>query len=139
MEEDNRIIQYRSSILLGMFIIITLLLIGFLITIITTINSDRDTDNKFSTIRDRAMRGSIVSYDGYSLSYSQKVYRAEVNTLSIDPKKKDLFVSLFSIYSGIPKAKIEDKFINSRGKYIRGRVVLARNIDVAIGKSTSKL
>ncbi len=103
MEEeyiDNKIIQHRSTILLGMFILITLLLIGFLITIINTINSDRHTFNKFSTIRDRAIRGSIISADGYFLSYSQKLYRAEVNTRSIDPKKKDLFINLFSIYSG---------------------------------------
>ena len=142
MEEefiDNRIIQYRSSILLGMFMVIALLLIGFLITIIGTINSNRHTDNKFSTIRNRAIRGSIISADGYFLSYSQKLYRAEVNTRSIDPKKKDLFINLFSIYSGIPRYKIEQKFVNSRGKSIKGRIVLSRNIDVRLASDLKSL
>ena len=142
MEEEyieNKIIKNRSSILLGMFILITLLLIGFLITIINTINSDRHTHNKFSTIRNRAIRGSIISADGYFLSYSQKLYRAEVNTLSIDPKKKNLFINLFSIYSGIPKYKIEQKFINSKGKAIQGRVVLSRDIDVRLASDLKSL
>ncbi len=142
MEEnysDNRIIEYRSSILLGMFIIITLLLITFLITIISTINSNRNTDNKFSTIRDRAIRGSIISADGYSISYSQKLYRAEVNTLSIEPKKRNLFINLFSIYSGIEKYKIEERFHNKNGKLIRGRVVLSRNIDIRLASDLKSL
>ncbi len=142
MEEeyiDNKIIQHRSTILLGMFILIALLLIGFLITIINTINSDRDTFNKFSTIRDRAIRGSIISADGYFLSYSQKLYRAEVNTRSIDPKKKDLFINLFSIYSGISKYKIEQKFLNSKGKSIKGRIVLSRDIDVRLASDLKSL
>ncbi len=142
MEEnyiDNRIIQYRSSILLGIFMIITFLLIAFLITIISTINSDRHTDNKFSTIRDRAIRGSIISADGYSLSYSQKLYRAEVNTLSIEPKKKNLFINLFSIYSGIDKYKIEQKFRNKRGKLIKGRIILSRDIDIRLASDLKSL
>ncbi len=142
MEEnynDNRIIEYRSSILLGIFIIITLLLITFLITIISTINSNRHTNNKFSTIRDRAIRGSIISADGYSISYSQKLYRAEVNTLSIEPKKRNLFINLFSIYSGIDKYKIEQKFHNKQGKLIRGRVVLSRNIDIRLASDLKSL
>ncbi len=142
MEEeyiDNKIIQHRSSILLGMFILITLLLIGFLITIINTINSNRHTYNKFSTIRDRAIRGSIISADGYFLSYSQKLYRAEVNTRSIDPKKKDLFINLFSIYSGIPRYNIEQKFKNNKGRFIKGRIVLSRNIDVRLASDLKSL
>jgi len=122
-----------------MFILITLLLIVFLITIVNTINSNRHTDNKFSTIRDRAIRGSIISADGYFLSYSQKLYRAEVNTLSIDPKKKNLFINLFSIYSGIPKYEIEQKFKNRKGKAIKGRIVLSRNIDVRLASDLKSL
>ena len=136
---DNRIIEYRSIILLGIFIIITFLLITFLITIISTINSDRHTNNKFATIRDSAIRGSIISADGYSLSYSQKLYRAEVNTLSIEPKKRNLFINLFSIYSGIDKYKIEKKFHNKRGRLIRGRVVLSRDIDIRLASDLKSL
>jgi len=145
-EEYNRIIRYRSTILLGMFIVIILLLFTFLITVLVTITSDRHTGNKISIIKNRAIRGSIISKDGYSIAYSQKTYRAEINTLSIDPKKMDLFVNLFSIYTGVPKQKIRDKFLNAKGKMIRGRVVLLKNIDVrlasdlkALGRKLSRL
>ncbi len=105
-----------------------------------TITSDRKTGNKISVVKDRAIRGgSIVSLDGYSIAYSQKTYRAEINTLSIDPKKKDLFVNLFSIYTGIPKQKVRDKFLNSKGRMIRGRVVLLKNIDVRLASDLKAL
>jgi len=142
MEDEytgNRIIRYRSSILLGIFMIIAFLLIVFLVTIMLTINSERDTDSRYATIVDKATRGSIISSDGYAVSYSQKQYRAEVNTLSIDPKKRELFFNLFSIYSGIPRWEIESKFVNSYGKAIRGRVILSDNIDVRLASDLRSL
>jgi len=142
MEEEyseSRIIQYRSSILLGMFMIITFLLTVFLITLFVTINSDRVTDNKIASIKNRAIRGSIISADGYSLSYSQKHYRAEINSQSIDPRKKELFINLFSIYSGISKEEIRDKFVDKDGKSIRGRIVLSSNVDVRLASDLKAL
>jgi cell division protein FtsI (penicillin-binding protein 3) len=136
---ENKIIRYRSGILLGMFLVITFLLTIFLINILFTINSDRHIKNKYATIKNRAMRGSIVSADGYLVSYSQKLFRAEVNTRSIDPRKKDLFINLFSIYSGIPKYEIEKKFINSNGKEIKGRIVITKNINVRLASDLKYL
>ncbi|NEW61608.1 penicillin-binding protein 2 [Sulfurovum sp. bin170] len=135
----NRIIRYRSSILLGIFMIIALLLVVFLITIAVTINGKRDTNGRFATIEDKATRGSIISSDGYALSYSQKQYRAEVHTLSIDPKKRELFFNLFSIYSGIPRREIERKFRGSDGEAIKGRVILSDNIDVRLASDLISL
>ncbi|NPA61184.1 MAG: penicillin-binding protein 2, partial [Epsilonproteobacteria bacterium] len=66
-------------------------------------------------------------------------YRAEIDTRSIDPKKKDLFINLFSIYTGIPQSEIRDKFLNSRGKSVRGRVVLLKNIDVRLASDLKAL
>ena len=142
MEEEytgNRIIRYRSSILLGIFMIIALLLIVFLVTIVVTINGKRDTNNRFATVEDKAIRGSIISADGYALSYSQKQYRAEVHTLSIDTKKRELFLNLFSIYSGIPKVEIEDKFRDDNGRAIRGRIILSDNIDIRLASDLKSL
>jgi len=136
---ENKIIRYRSGILLGMFLVITFLLTIFLINIIITINSDRHIKNKIAVVKNRAMRGSIVSADGYLLSYSQKLFRAEVNTLSIDPRKKDLFINLFSIYSGMPKYKIEKKFINNLGREIKGRIVITKNIDIRLASDLKYL
>ena len=142
MEEEytgNRIIRYRSSILLGIFMIIAFLLIVFLVTIVVTINGERNTNNRFATVEDKATRGSIISADGYALSYSQKQYRAEVHTLSIDPKKRELFLNLFSIYSGIPRTEIESKFRDRSGKAINGRIILSDNIDVRLASDLISL
>jgi cell division protein FtsI (penicillin-binding protein 3) len=136
---ENKIIRYRSGILLGIFLLITFLLVVFLINIIITINSDRHITNRFATIKNRAMRGSIISNDGYFLSYSQKLFRAEVNTRSIDPKKKELFINLFSIYSGMSKDEIRDKFLDDNGKEIKGRIVLSKSIDVRLASDLKAL
>lgn len=55
------------------------------------------------------MRGNIYSSDGFTLAISKKLYKVSVNPKSIDPNKKDLFINLFSIYSGIPKQIISNK------------------------------
>ncbi len=123
MEEEYTTIRHRSTILLFVFIAIAILLFTFLITVFLTMGEDRKIGSKISIIKNRAIRGSIISKDGYSIAYSQKTYRAEVNTKSIDPKKRNLFINLFSIYTGVPKEEIEKKFLNSKGKTIRGRVV----------------
>jgi len=142
MEEEyagNKIIRYRSSILLGMFIVISFLLMIFLVTILVTVNADRKTANRFISIKNKAIRGKIISADGYTLSYSQKHYRAEVHTGSIDPKKKDLFIKLFSIYSGIDEEKLRNRFVNRNGKSIKGRIVLASDLDVRLASDLKSL
>lgn len=142
MEEEyaeHRIIRYRSSILLIMFIGIMLAMLIFLITVLVTIGSDRQGGTKYTAKVDPAIRGKIVSADGYTLSYSQKLFRAEVDTRSIDPKKLDLFINLFSIYSGISKEKVQSKFLNSQGKSIRGRIIISDDIDVRLASDLQTL
>jgi len=73
---------------------------------------------------DTALRGSIISLDHFTLSSSKKLYKAEINTYNIDPNKKELFVKLFSIYSGMNPKRIMSK-LNSH----KGRVVLSYRID----------
>ena len=136
---ENKMIHYRSAILLAMFLSILFLFMIFLSTVVGIINTDRKTDNKFITIENKAIRGKIISADNFVVSFSQKHFRAEVNTKSIDPKKKDLFVKLFSIYSGIPEEKILSKFISKSGKNIKGRIVLCSNIDVRLSKDLKSL
>jgi cell division protein FtsI (penicillin-binding protein 3) len=111
----------------------------FLSTIIGIINEDRKTENKFITIENKAIRGKVISADNFVVSFSQKQFRAEVNTRSIDPKKKDLFVKLFSIYSGISEKKILSRFLSKSGKMIKGRIVLCDNIDVRLSSDLKSL
>lgn len=136
---ENKMINYRSAILLGMFIVIFILIMIFLIKIIGIINTDRDTDNKNITIENKAIRGKIISSDNFVISFSQKHYRAEVNTKSIDPKKRELFVKLFSIYSGIDEKEILSKFVTKTGKKIRGRIVICSNINVRLSRDLKAL
>jgi cell division protein FtsI (penicillin-binding protein 3) len=136
---ENKMIHYRSAILLAMFLSILFLFMIFLSTIIGIINEDRKTDKKFITIENKAIRGKIISADNFVVSFSQKQFRAEVNTRSIDPRKKDLFIKLFSIYSGIPEEKILSKFISKSGKTIKGRIVLCDDIDVRLSSDLKSL
>lgn len=62
---------------------------------------------------DTALRGSIITNDGFSVTKSQKLYKAMVNTRNIDPNKKELFIKLYSLYSGDSPKEIR-KILNSR-------------------------
>ncbi len=92
--------------------------------------TDRKLPNFQAKKIESAIRGSIYSSDGFLLASSKKIYKAVVNTYNIDPQKKDLFVSLFSIYSKIPRDEIELKLQE------KGNVVLSYDID---SKSASYL
>jgi len=137
---ENQLIRNRSVILLSSFIFIALLFLGiFLFTIALTVTSSRQTDNKFVTVENKSIRGEVISADNFVLSYSQKLFRAEVNTRSIDPKKRDLFVKLFSIYSGMSEKEVLKKFVNKSGENIQGRIVLNENIDVRLASDLKAL
>jgi len=71
----------------------------------------------------RASRGNIISADGFHLATTKKLYKAIVDTRYIDPDKKELFIQLFHIYSGV-----RVKEIRKRLKERRGVVVLSYNV-----------
>ena len=71
----------------------------------------------------RAQRGSIISADGFHIATTKKLYKAVVDTRYIDPQKKDLFIELFSIYSGMKKKDIKKRLAKRKGV-----VVLSYNI-----------
>jgi len=123
-----KIIKYRSGFLLLIFIVMLILLLTFLINIATIMLEDRQTGYRYGTIVDKAIRGKIISQDGYTLSYSEPKFEAQINTLSIDPTKKELFIRLFSIYSGIKESEVWEKFKNKKGQTARGRISLAKNL-----------
>jgi len=102
----------------------------FLASIYKTINSNRRIPSPNYTIPDRAFRGGIFSADEYTLADSQKTYQAVIRGASIDPNKRELFIKLFSIYSGIPEDKIKAKFINKENKYIKSNIILSNNINL---------
>lgn len=71
-----------------------------------------------------ALRGDIVSKDGFRVATSKKLYKVMLDTRNIDSGKKQLFIKLYSLYSGDDPKKVL-KIINSHF----GNVVLSYKID----------
>lgn len=118
MENEN-----KSKKILLLYVFIALLFVIFLGAIFFTIVKPRHTPSLFAQTTSKSHRGDIISADGFHLATTQKLYKAVVNTRYIDPDKKELFIQLFSIYSGISKEIIKSK-IEKR----RGVVVLSYNV-----------
>jgi cell division protein FtsI (penicillin-binding protein 3) len=128
-EIENDAILNRKNKLSFLFIIILLMSAIFLYAVLKTITSDRRIPSNHSTLHDRSFRGSIISADGYTLSRSQKSYQAIIRGASISPDKKELFIRLFSIYSGLPIETIRAKFTNKTGQEIKGNIILSDRIN----------
>ncbi len=128
-EIHNQTIKQSSLKTLLIFILLVIAVTLFLFSVLKTIISNRDIPNLNTTIHERSFRGSIISADGYTLSRSQKTYQAVIRGASIKPAKKELFIKLFSIYSGIPKKELYQKFINSKGEEIKGYITLSKQIN----------
>ncbi len=117
--------------LLILFFIIFILIVIFMNAIFNTIDSGRKLPPSTSTIHNRALRGSIISNDEYSIAKSDKTYTAAIYTQSLKKGKKSLFIKLFSIYSNIDVDEIKKRFLDKDGKPKRGRVVLSKSIDAS--------
>ncbi len=111
---------YKIIVIFALFLIGILIFLGVVLKIII---EDRHLPRLYVEEKNRAVRGSIVSQDGYQVAYSNKLYKVAVNTRCIDPQKKDLFIKLFSIYSGIPQKKVRKALKK------RGYIVLSYAID----------
>jgi len=92
-------------------------------SVISTIGSDRDLPSLTSVKKDLAVRGNIYSNDGFKIGSSRKIYSASVDTRAIDKNKKELFITLFSIYSDIPKKEVREKLSQKNGYTILSRTI----------------
>ena len=113
----------KSKKILLLYILIGLAFLVFLSVMLMSALKPRHTPSLYAKESSRAGRGNIISADGFHIATTKKLYKAVVNTRYIDPEKKDLFVELFSIYSGI-KAKEIRKRLSKR----KGVVVLSYHI-----------
>jgi len=107
--------QNEHTRVLILYSFITFLFTIFLLSILFTILSDRVMPNKYAINSSKAYRGDIISADGFHLARTKKLYKAVVDKKYIDPDKKDLFIELFSIYSGIDATRIRNKINSSKG------------------------
>jgi len=108
------------------FLLYTLITIGFLIflsVMLLTVLKSRNLPSLYTKNSSKAQRGSIISADGFHIATTKKLYKAVVNTYYIDPQKMQLFIELFSIYSGMKVKDIKKKLSKRKGV-----VVLSYNI-----------
>lgn len=115
--------QKRAKIAFLFFILLLFFMI-FLGTLFYWAIEERDLPNTNNSYIDSALRGDIYSYNNYTLAKSKKLYKAMVDTRNINPDKKEIFINLYSIYSGEDKSNI-DKIISSH----YGVVTLSYKID----------
>ena len=105
----------KSKKILALFLVLMFGFVIFLTVMLYTALHDRDIPSIFSEDTAKAQRGSIISADGFSIATTQKLYKAVVNTRNIDPDKEELFVQLFSIYSGIESNEIRQRLHTRKG------------------------
>ena len=129
MENEN-----KSKKILFLYFFIVLIFLVFLAALFITVIKPRPLPSLYAQTTEKAHRGSIISADNFHLALSKKLYKAVVDTRYIDPQKKELFIKLFSIYSGIDQETIRRK-IQAK----KGNVVLSFNIDEKTSKYLKKL
>ncbi len=127
----KKIFDTRSTKLLILFLMALILMSAFLTALIRIQENPRKMPSQTSTIHERALRGAIYSKEGYTISRSNKIFEAAVHPPSIDPDKIELFIKLFSIYSGIPEAKVRRTILDREGKLRRGFVTLSKTIEAS--------
>lgn len=110
-------IQDRSNGIVMLFVVFTLSLVLFIIVIYVKISTPRKLPTTIMSKKEIAGRGTIYSSDGFNLASSKKLYKVSVMKKSIDPNKMDLFITLFSIYSGMDKVYIANK-LQERGNIV---------------------
>ncbi|WP_104697482.1 MULTISPECIES: peptidoglycan D,D-transpeptidase FtsI family protein [unclassified Helicobacter] len=114
------------------FLSVCVAIFAFVISYKVFSNSSRSL-SLITSKTDIAVRGDIFSSDDFTLASSKKLYKVSVNTNSINPDKKALFVRLFSIYSGIAIPEILEKLKR------RGYVVLSFNLTSDVAKNLKQL
>lgn len=84
------------------------------VMLLTTLKS-RNLPSLYTQKSSKSERGSIISADGFHIATTKKLYKAVVNNHYIDPQKEELFIQLFSIYSGIDPVKVKKRLHKRKG------------------------
>jgi cell division protein FtsI (penicillin-binding protein 3) len=121
--EYQKIDRKKAKILL-LFSLISLGFVIFIGTLFYWSQIDRKLPRLQTSQTSTALRGKIVSQDGFVVATSQKLYKAAVDSRNIDPDKEELFVTLFALYSNQDPKEIQQRLASHRGN-----VVLSYQID----------
>ncbi len=143
--------QNKSKKILLLYALIALGFFIFLSVMLLTVVKYRDLPSLYTEESSKAERGNIISADGFHIATTKKLYKAVVDTHYIDPQKKELFIQLFSIYSGINASEIKDKLGQRNGvvvlsydiaekqaQYLKRLAFELRRFDVFIAKENKR-
>ena len=108
--------QPQNAKITVFFLLILVLILIFLGKMFFTFTDDRYIPSTSKEVTNKAKRGSIISADGFVIASTQKLYKAIINTKNLDPDKKNLFITLFSIYSGMTPQTIARKISRANGR-----------------------
>ncbi len=100
-----------------LFSVIMFLFIFFLFAVSFTVFTERSLPTLLTSKVDIAKRGNIISAEGISLASSRKLYKVTVHSSSIEKDKRELFIKLFSIYSGMEEDSVREK-LDSKYAYV---------------------
>lgn len=102
MQDKNRVSKVAFAFIMSLLFMLLFLSSTFFLT------SKRNIPNTEKDQYDTALRGSIISKDGFTVASSKELYRAEIDLRSIDENKLELFLKLFQIYSGLDDKQMQD-------------------------------
>ena len=122
-----------------LLIFISILTILLLFSVSNTISKKRHLPSLDVFKKELSVRGDILSKDRFKISTSKKIYKATIDTRCFDDEKKDLFITLFSIYSNIDKKFIEKKINSAIKNKLKGNLVLSYSIDSRTAKNLKLL
>jgi cell division protein FtsI (penicillin-binding protein 3) len=117
----------RKIKILFLFVIVTLGFIIFLGTLFYWAQIDRRLPRLTYKEIIHATRGNIVSGDNFKVATSKKLYKASIDTRNIDPDKLDLFVNLYSLYSGDKSKEIKKRILSYKGSLVLSYKINPKN------------
>ncbi|MDR3178080.1 MAG: penicillin-binding protein 2 [Campylobacteraceae bacterium] len=97
------------------FVLVIFGFIVFAAMLLVWSNMDRDLPNFKASETNTALRGAILSQDNYTLAATKRLYEVSIDTRNLDPNKKELFVKLYSIYSGDGEANVKSAIEKKSG------------------------
>jgi len=117
----------RKIKILFLFFIVALGFSIFLATLFYWAQIDRRLPRLTYKELTHATRGNIISSDNFKVATSKKLYKAVIDTRNIDPDKLDLFVNLYSLYSGDKNIKIKKRVLSREGSLVLSYKINPKN------------
>lgn len=127
-------IDKKKAKILFLFILLTFAFLIFIGTLFYWAKIDRRLPKLQTSDSDSALRGDIISADGYTIATSKKLFKVMVDTRNISKDKIDVFVKLYSIYSKDDPRRIK-RLISKN----RSNVVLSYQLSAATAKYIQEL